>query len=134
MSGLISLLAGVAVGLALASVPPSFGDTSITDPVVLGVIWFVRPGAGTWISLVAAAIFLGIGALASLGQRASREFEPMPALVGVVGANGAATLLENAYGAGVMGVGWWLIGSIVSAALMWAGVRLTRAVLARLPS
>jgi hypothetical protein len=111
-----SLAVGAVLGLLLAFAPPIAGDTSITDPVWLGAMWFMRPQS--LLVLVPPLLHLGIGAAVGvLGQIVPAVRTATVVLVAAA-INAASTLLENAYGAGVMGVGWWLIGSAISAALM----------------
>lgn len=115
----LSLAIGVGLGVLLASAPSAYGDTAITDPVLLGVMWFGRPR--TFLVLVPPLLHLLVGAgIGLLGRSSARIRTTTVALVAVV-VNAAGTLVENGYGAGVMGVGWWLIGSVVSAVLMLIG-------------
>src|SRR5688572_1456335 len=104
--------------------PSVAGDTAITDPVMLGAMWFMRPG--TLLVIVPSLLHLGIGVGIGVLARLNAAVNTTAVILVAVGVNAAATLLENAYGAGVMGVGWWLIGSAVSAGLMLLGAAVVR--------
>ena len=125
---MISLVVGALFGLALAAAP-DMGPVAISDPVLLGSIWFVRPSGASVVVpvLVHFCIGAGVGVLGRLVP----SIRPQVVLLVTVAINGAATLLDNAYGAGVMGVGWWLLGSLMSAALMLVGAWLARQALRR---
>lgn len=120
----LSLAIGAALGLVLAAAPSIAGDTAITDPVALGVMWFVRPRSVLVIvpPLIHLAVGAGIGALGRLVG----AIDTTVVVLAAVAVNGAATLVENAYGAGVVGVLWWLLGTVISAALMVLGAAMTK--------
>lgn len=123
---LTSVAAGVVLGTAMALAPNVAADTAITDPIHLGLMWFVRPH---WpLTLVAPLLHLLAGVLLGIGTRLVPSMGPRVAALVAVAINGAATLVENLYGMGVMGAGGWLLGSGVSAALMLAGGALARRV------
>jgi hypothetical protein len=124
----ISVVLGAALGLILASAPAIAGDTAVTDPVVLGVMWFVRPQSITVLAppLIHLGLGIGVGALGML----ARAMHPTVVILTAVSVNGAATVVENGYGAGVVGVLWWLLGTALSAVLMLFGVRVARCVAA----
>lgn len=125
-----SLILGAALGLVLVSAPSVAGDTAITDPVVLGAMWFVRPRS--ILILVPPLLHIGVGAsVGVLGQLFPAVKTTVVVLVAVA-INAAATLVENGEGAGVMGVGWWLIGSLISAVLMLLGATVVRRITRRL--
>jgi hypothetical protein len=115
----LSLAIGAVIGVGLAAAPSVAGDTAITDPIALGVMWFVRPR--TILVIVPPLIHLAIGAGIGLLSTYARAIDTTLVVVAAVAINGAATLLENAYGAGLTGVLWWLLGSGVSGALMLLG-------------
>lgn len=117
-----SLAIGAALGLALAAAPPIAGDTAITDPVWLGLMWFVRPQS--MLVIVPPLIHLGLGAGIGVLRMLVRPMSSTGVILIAVSVNGAATLVENGYGAGVAGVLWWLIGTVLSAALMLVGAAL----------
>ena len=119
-----SLATGVGLGLLLVSAPTFAGDTAVTDPGVLGAMWFMRPR--TLLVLLPPLLHLGVGAAVGLLGWCVPAIRTTPVVFVAVAINAAATLLENAYGAGVMGVGWWLLGSIISALLMLLGVAAIR--------
>lgn len=126
----LSLILGTALGLVLISAPSVAGDTAITDPVVLGAIWFVRPQS--MLVLVPPLLHIGVGvSVGVLGQLFPAVKTTVVVLVAVA-INAAATLVENGMGAGVMGVGWWLIGSLISAVLMLLGATVVRRITRRL--
>ena len=123
---LLSLGIGAGLGLLLAVAPPLAGDTAVTDPVWLGSIWFLRPVS--LLVIVPPLLYLAIGVgIGVLGRLSSSVNTTIVVLVAVA-VNAAATLLDNAYGAGVMGVGWWFIGSVVSAAFMLVGAAIVKRV------
>jgi hypothetical protein len=119
-----SLATGVSLGLLLVLAPTFAGDTAVTDPGVLGAMWFMRPR--TLLVLLPPLLHLGVGAALGLVGQVVPWIRTTPVVLGAVAINAAATLLENAHGAGVMGVGWWLLGSMISAALMLLGVAAIR--------
>lgn len=120
----LSLAIGVGLGLLLISAPSSFGDTAITDPVLLGLMWFVRPQ--TFLVLVPPLLHFALGAGIGMLARLNARVLTTTVVLAAVAVNAAGTLVDNGYGAGVMGVGWWSIGSVVSAALMLLGVAVVR--------
>jgi hypothetical protein len=120
----LSLVIGTAIGLALVSAPSIAGDTAITDPVALGVVWFVRPR--TILVVVPLLIHLVVGAGIGVLGRFVRVVDTTLVVLAAVALNGAATLVENAYGAGVVGILWWLLGTVISAALMLLGAALAK--------
>ena len=124
-----SLAIGAGLGLLLASAPSAFGDTAITDPVLLGVMWFARPR--TLLVLAPPLLHLTVGAGVGLLGRIDARVRTTTLVLAAVAVNAAATLVENGNGAGLMGVGWWLIGSVVSAALMLIGAAIVRRATAR---
>lgn len=100
--------------------PNVAGDTAVTDPVHLGIMWFVRP---LWpLTLLPPLLHFLAGLALGLSARVIPPLWPRTAALVAVGVNGAATALENAYGMGVMGVGGWLLGSFLSALLMFIGI------------
>lgn len=115
----VSLVLGAALGLILASAPPIAGDTAVTDPVWLGIMWFVRPQS--IIVVVPPLIHLGLGAGVGVLGMLVRATSPTVVILIAVSVNGAMTLLENADRGGLTGVLWWLLGSAISAALMLIG-------------
>ncbi|MGH2491407.1 MAG: hypothetical protein ACRDF9_07850 [Candidatus Limnocylindria bacterium] len=126
----LSVAIGAGLGLLLLAAPSSFGDTAITDPVLLGVMWFVRPQ--TLLVLVPLLLHFAIGAGIGMLARLKADVRTTTVVLAAVAVNAAGTLVENGYGAGVMGVGWWLIGSVVSAMLMLLGAAIvTRVAAAR---
>jgi hypothetical protein len=123
---LLSLAIGAGLGLLLLAAPSVAGDTAITDPVMLGAVWFMRPAS--LLVLVPALLHFALGAgIGVLGRLNARVMTTTVALVAVA-VNAAGTLVENGYAAGVMGVAWWFIGSVVSAALMLLGAAVVRRV------
>ncbi len=78
--------------------------------------------------IVPALLFLAIGVGIGVLARFNAAVRTTAVVLVAVAVNAAATLLDNAYGAGVMGVGWWLIGSVVSAAMMLFGAAIVRRV------
>jgi hypothetical protein len=122
----LSLVIGGGLGLLLVVAPPLAGDIAVTDPVLLGSVWFVRPQS--LLIIVPPLLFLTIGAGIGVLGRFKTSVNTTAVVLVATAVNAAATLLENAYDAGVMGVGWWLIGSIVSAAFMLLGGAVVRGV------
>ena len=120
----VSVALGVALGLILAAAPAIAGETAITDPVVLGVMWFVRPQSIMVVAPPLIHLVIG-GAIGILGVNV-RGIDPTVVILIAVSVNGAATVVENGYGAGVVGLLWWLLGTVLSAALMLIGVRVAR--------
>ncbi len=115
----LSLAIGAGLGLLLVVAPSLASDIAVTDPVWLGFIWFMKPES--LLVIVPPLLYLAIGAgIGALG-RINISINTTAVVLVAVAVNAAATLLESAYAAGVMGVGWWLIGSVVSAALMLVG-------------
>lgn len=123
---LATIGAGAVVGALLVAGPNLAGETAITDPVVLGAMWFVRPESVLPIAVLGLhlAVGVGIGVVAWLFP----VIAPRQAALSAVVVNGALTVVENGQGAGVMGVGWWLIGSVLSAAVLFVGIAAVRAV------
>lgn len=78
--------------------------------------------------IVPPLLYLAIGVGVGLLGRLSAPVNTTIVVLVAVAVNAAATLLENAYGAGVMGVGWWFFGSVVSAAFMLVGAAVVRRV------
>lgn len=124
----VSVALGVALGLILASAPAIAGDTAITDPVVLGVMWFVRPQSIMVIAPPLLHLVIGV-AVGILGMNI-RGIDPTVVILVAVSVNGAATVVESGSGAGVVGVLWWLLGTVLSAALMLIGAWAARRVAA----
>ena len=122
----LSLIIGAALGLVLVVAPPLVGDIAVTDPVLLGSAWFMRPQS--LLVIVPPLLFLTIGAGIGVFGRFNSSVNTTAVVLVATAVNAAATLLENAYDAGVMGVGWWLIGSFVSAAFMLVGAAVMRRV------
>jgi hypothetical protein len=122
----LSLVIGAGLGLVLVLAPALVGDIAVTDPVLLGSVWFMRPQS--LLIVVPPLLFLTIGAGIGVLGRFNSSVNTTAVVLVATAVNAAATLLENAYGAGVMGVGWWLIGSIVSAAFMLLGGAVVRRV------
>lgn len=122
----LSLAIGVGLGLLLISAPSSFGDTAITDPVLLGLMWFVRPQ--TFLVLVPPLLHFAVGAGIGVLGRLNAGVMTTSVVLAAVAVNAAGTLVKNGYDAGVMGVGWWFIGSVVSAVLMLLGAAVVRRV------
>jgi hypothetical protein len=122
----VSLAVGTAIGLGFAAAPAIAGDTAVTDPVALGVMWFVRPR--TVLVIVPPLIHLAVGAGIGMLATTVRVIDTTLVVLAAVAVNGAATLVENAYGAGVVGVLWWLLGSVISAALMLLGAAIAKRV------
>lgn len=122
----LSLAIGAGLGLLLITAPSSFGDTAITDPVLLGAMWFVRPPS--LLVLVPPLLHLAVGAGIGILGRLNAGVMTTSVVLAAVAVNAAGTLVENGYGAGVMGVGWWFIGSVVSAVLMLLGAAVVRRV------
>ncbi|MGH2378523.1 MAG: hypothetical protein ACRDGT_08600 [Candidatus Limnocylindria bacterium] len=120
----VSVVVGLGLGALFLAAPDLAGESAVTDPVWLGVMWFVRPRS--LMVLVPPLLHFAAGAgLHVLGRRLM-PLRPRTAALIAAGLNSAATAVENAYGAGVMGVGWWLIGSVLSAALMFLGIAAAR--------
>jgi hypothetical protein len=93
---------------------------------MLGAIWFVRPR--TLLVLVPPLLHFALGAGIGVLGRLNASIKTTTVVLVAVTVNAAGTLVENGYGAGVMGVGWWFIGSVVSAALMLLGAAVVRRV------
>jgi len=125
----LSLAIGAGLGLLLVVAPPLAGDTAVMDPVWLGSIWFLRPQS--LLVIVPPLLYLAIGVGIGVLRRLNASVNTTAVVLVAVAVNAAATLLENAYRAGVMGVGWWLIGSVVSAAFMLVGVSIVKRVTRR---
>jgi hypothetical protein len=126
----LSLAVGAGLGAVLVWAPTIAGDTAVTDPAVLGAMWFGRPR--TLLVLLPPLLHFGAGMGVGFLGRLVPDVSTTTTALAAVSVNGAATLLENAYGAGVMGVGWWLLGSLISAALMLLGAGLARRATRRL--
>lgn len=120
----LSLAVGAALGLALAAAPSIAGDTAITDPVLLGLILFVRPQS--ILVLVPPLLHLSVGVGVGVLGLLVRTMSSTVVILAAVAVNGAATLVESGEGAGVVGVLWWLIGTVFSAAFMLFGAALVR--------
>lgn len=82
-------------------------------------MWFVRP---TTLVFLAPALHVALGAAVGAPGRYAPSVRPVLVVSVAVAINAAATALPNAYGAGVMGVGWWAIGSVLSLVLMLVGL------------
>lgn len=107
-------------GLAFVFAPNVAGDTAITDPVILPFVPF-SARSGMVVLVPPLLHLLAGGGLRLLGAFIP-SVRPRSAALIAVTINGVATAAGNAYGAGVMGVGLWLIGSLVSVVLMFVGI------------
>lgn len=123
------MIVGAVVGVLLASAPNVAGKTAITDPILLGAMWFVRPQSVFF--LVPPVLHFAVGGGLRLLSQFARSLRPGNAALIAVGVNGAVTLVESGQGAGVMGVGWWVIGSGLSAILMLVGIAAAGSALGR---
>jgi hypothetical protein len=90
----LSLVIGAGLGLLLAVAPPLVGDIAVTDPVLLGSVWFVRPQS--LLTIVPPLLFLSIGAGLGVLGHLNSSVSTTAVVVVATAVNAAATLLENA--------------------------------------
>jgi hypothetical protein len=123
-----SFATGAVLGVLLVAAPRIWGSTALTDPAALGVVFFVRPAME---SILVPLIHLAVGSAIGVFRRLVPGINVIVVVLPAVAINSGATLLGSAYGAGVMGVAWWLIGSVISVVLFLLGAELARRVAMR---